>query len=238
MILVRGKLTGLLLTQDVGRMLASRGASRGTSRAARRRPRRSAASSRRSGRCRSCTGPGTFINEAAGQVLDRINFDRSKQQAEADRAARAARRLAAARGLAPADQKRLADAARQVVDAKYTQRALELAVRYGLSSAPALNSPDFVLRLVFAPSLGAETPKPRFAYLFPSPNAALIQARLRPGLSEAERKDAIAMVREAVASKPFDLQFGSYVVSGDAGGGGGRRGEHHGRAGGPAASRS
>ena len=142
-------------------------------------------------------GPGTFINEAAGQVLDRINFDRSKQQAEADRAARAARRVAAARGLAPADQKRLADAARQVVDAKYTQRALELAVRYGLSSAPALNSPDFVLRLVFEPSLGAETPKPRFAYLFPSPNAALIQARLRPGMSDDERREAIAMVREA-----------------------------------------
>ena len=102
----------------------------------------------------------------------------------------------------------------QSSSAKYSQRALELAVRYGLSSAPALNNPDFVLRLVFEPSLGAETPKPRFAYLFPGPGAALIQARLRPGLSDAERRDAIAMVREAVAGKSFDLQFGTYVVSG------------------------
>ena len=87
-------------------------------------------------------------------------------------------------------------------------------MRYGLNSLPALNSPDFVLRLVFEPSLGAETPKPRFSYLFPGPNAALIQARLRPGMSEDERREAIAMVRQAVSSKAFDLQFGSYVVSG------------------------
>jgi uncharacterized protein len=213
-ILVRGPLTGMLLTQDVGRMLSLEGCISGNQPRAARAPARVCREFAEKRPVQVVYGPGTFINEAAGQVLDRINFDRSKQQAEADRAARAARRVAAARGLAPADQKRLADAARQVVDAKYAQRALELAVRYGLSSAPALNSPDFVLRLVFEPSLGAETPKPRFAYLFPGPNAALIQARLRPGLTEAERREAIAMVREAVAGKSFELQFGSYVVSG------------------------
>ena len=213
-ILVRGRLTGLLLTRDVARMLSLEGCISGNQ------PRNAEAPApvcREFARKRPVQvvyGPGTFINEAAGQVLDRINFDRSRQEAEADRAARAARRVAAARGLGPADQKRLADAARQVVEAKYSQRALELAVRYGLSSAPALNSPDFVLRLVFEPSLGAETPKPRFAYLFPGPNAALIQARLRPGMSTGERRDAIAMIREAVAAKPFNLEFGNYVVSG------------------------
>ena len=213
-ILVRGKLTGLLLTRDVGKMLALEGCISGNQPRDAKAPAPVCREFAQKRPVQVVYGPGTFINEAAGQVLDRINFDRSKQEAEADRAARAARRLAAARGLAPADQKRLADAARQVVDAKYASRVLELAVRYGLSSAPALNSPDFVLRLVFEPSLGAETPKPRFAYLFPSPNAALIQARLRPGMSEAERKDAIRMVREALSDKTFDLQFGSYVVSG------------------------
>ncbi len=213
-ILVRGKLTGLLLTQDVARMLSLEGCLSGNL------PRGAEAAApvcrefAEKRPVRVVYGPGTFINEAAGQVLDRINFDRSRQKSEADRAARAARKVAAARGLAPADQKRLAAAARQVVDAKYAQRALELAVRYGLQSAPALNSPDFVLRLVFEPSLGAETPKPRFAYLFPGPNAALIQARLRPGMSATERREAIAMIREAVAAKPFNLQFGNYVVSG------------------------
>ena len=161
-----GRASGLLLTRDMGRMLARSKVHLGDQRATRSRPPRLPRFAQKRP-VRVVYGPGTFINEAAGQVLDRIDFDRSKQQAEGDRAARAARRLAAARGLAPADQKRLADAARQVVDAKYTQRALESPVRYGLSSAPALNSPDFVLRLVFAPALGAETPKPRFAYLFP-----------------------------------------------------------------------
>ena len=213
-VLVRGRLTGMLLTQDVGRMLSLEGCLSGN------RPRGARAPA---GVCREFAekrpvqvvyGPGTFINEAAGQVLDRINFDRSRQEAEADRAARAARRIAAARGLPKSEQDRLADSARALVSAKYSQRALELAARYGLSSAPALNNPDFVLRLVFEPSLGAETPKPRFAYLFPGPDAAVIQARLRPGLSDDERREAIAMVREAVGAKAFELQFGSYVVSG------------------------
>src|SRR5262245_22105799 len=176
-VLVRGKLTGMLLTRDVARLLSLEGCLSGNQPRGAESP---APVCRRFARERPIQvvyGPGTFINEAAGQILDRINFDRSKQEAEADRAARAARRVAAARGLAPADQEVLARAARQVVDAKYSQRAIELAVRYGLNSVPALNNPDFVLRLVFEPSLGAETPKPRFSYVFPDPNAALIQAR-------------------------------------------------------------
>jgi hydrophobe/amphiphile efflux-3 (HAE3) family protein len=213
-ILVRGRLTGMLLTQDVGRMLSLEGCISGNQPRGARTPARVCREFARERPIQVVYGPGTFINEAAGQVLDRINFDRSRQEAEADRAARAARRVAAARGLPKSEQDRLADSARALVSAKYSRRALELAARYGLSSAPALNNPDFVLRLVFEPSLGAETPKPRFAYLFPSPNATLIQARLRPGISEAERRNAIAMVREAVGAKAFELQFGSYVVSG------------------------
>jgi hypothetical protein len=125
-----------------------------------------------------------------------------------------ARRVARRRGLSEAEQQRFAEEARRVVTAKYAQQALELAVRYGLSSVPALNSPEFVLDLVFEPSLGAEVPKPRFAYLFPHSDAAVIQARLRPGLSVKERSEAVAMVREAVGAKPFHLKFGTYVVSG------------------------
>ena len=43
---------------------------------------------------------------------------------------------------------------------------------------------------------GVGQPKTRFAYLFPSPNSALIQVRLRPGLSEAERGRAIELIKE------------------------------------------
>jgi predicted RND superfamily exporter protein len=213
-VLVRGRLTGMLLTEDVGRMLSLEGCISGNvprdagaaapvcSRFAKRKP------------VQVVYGPGTFINEAAGQVLDRIKFDRRGEEAAAARAARVARRVARQRGLSEAEQQQFAQEARRVVTAKYAQRALELAVRYGLSSVPALNSPEFVLDLVFEPSLGAEVPKPRFAYLFPHSDAAVIQARLRPGLSTKERSEAVAMVREAVAAKPFKLKFGTYVVSG------------------------
>ena len=47
----------------------------------------------------------------------------------------------------------------------------------------------------------AEVPKPRFAYLFPHNDAALIQARLRPGLSADERRDAMEMVRAGGGGK-------------------------------------
>lgn len=213
-VLVRGRLSGMLLTEDVARMLSLEGCISGNvprgakpaapvcSELARRRP------------VQVVYGPGTFINEAANQVLDRINFDRGKEAAEADRAAREARRVARRRGLSAAEQERFAQEARRVVTATFAQRALELAVRFGLSSVPALNNPEFVLQLVFEPSLGAEVPKPRFAYLFPHSDAAVIQARLRPGLSGAERERAVDMIRAAVAAKPFDLKFGSYVVSG------------------------
>src|SRR5688500_9305402 len=213
-VLVRGRLTGMLLTEDVARMLSLEGCISGNvprdakpaapvcSAFAKRKP------------VQVVYGPGTFINEAAGQILDRINFDRGREAAEADRAAREARRVARRRGLPEAQQEQFAQEARRIVMATFAQRALELAVRFGLSSVPALNNPEFVLQLVFEPSLGAEVPKPRFAYLFPHSDAAVIQARLRPGLSGDERRRAVEMIREAVGAKPFDLKFGSYVVSG------------------------
>jgi len=213
-VLVRGRLTGMLLTEDVARMLSLEGCISGNvprgarpaapvcSELARRKP------------VQVVYGPGTFINEAANQVLDRIDFDRAAEAAAADRAAREARRVARRRGLTGAQQEEFVQEARRIVIANYAQRALELALRFGLSSVPALNNPEFVLQLVFEPSLGAEVPKPRFAYLFPHSDAAVIQARLRPGLSADERGEAVDMIRTAVNARPFDLQFGEYVVSG------------------------
>ena len=75
-VLVRGRLTGMLLTEDVARMLSLEGCISGNvprgakpaapvcSEFAKRKP------------VQVVYGPGTFINEAANQVLDRIKFDR------------------------------------------------------------------------------------------------------------------------------------------------------------------
>jgi hypothetical protein len=214
-VLVRGRLTGILLTQDVARLLGLEGCISGNAPPGSRPPAPVCREFARRKPVQVVYGPGTFINEAASRILDRLGIREGQQAAGAERAARIARRQAQRGGLGPAAQDRAAEIARQQANARFSQRALALALRYGLSSVPALNNPDFVLQLVFAPSLGAEIPKPRFSYVFPNKDAAVIEARLRPGLAGSERKRAIAMVKEAVESNAFKLKFGNYLVSGE-----------------------
>jgi uncharacterized protein len=213
-VLVRGRLTGVLLTQDVARLLGLEGCISGNAPPGARAPAPVCRELARLKPVRVVYGPGTFVNEAASRILDQLGIDPGRRERDAARADRRAREDARRRGLKAAGQERAAQRARQQVDAAYAQQALQLSLRYGLNGVPALNNPEFVLQLVFDPALGAEVPKPRFSYVFPNKNAGVIQARLRPGLSHAERKRAIAMVKEAVASPAFKLKFGSYAVSG------------------------
>jgi predicted RND superfamily exporter protein len=155
----------------------------------------------------SVVGPATFVNDAVGVVSARLARARRTRRGEAARAAIAARAIAAAQGLSRAEQDRAARRARQLVYA-------QIALRYGIVRTPALNDPDFVQQLVFEPSLGADTPKPRFAYLFPSRRSALIRARLRDGLTSGERRRTLDLVRSAVADPRFELTRGEYRVDG------------------------
>ena len=68
--------------------------------------------------------------------------------------------------------------------AQFARELLALNAKYGLNltGAPKLNDPDFVYQLVFDPARGARQPKARFAYLFPSPDSALVSVRLKAGL--------------------------------------------------------
>ena len=62
----------------------------------------------------------------------------------------------------------------------------------------------------------AGTPKPRFAYLFPSPDAALVSVRMKAGLSERQRTRTIGLIRQAVAMPQWRLQHGeTYLVTGE-----------------------
>ena len=98
--------------------------------------------------------------------------------------------------------------------AQFTQQVFQTALRFGITGIPRLDDPDFVSRLVFA-SGEVGVPKSRFAYLFPSENAAMITIRLKPGLSDAQRRQAIALYREATEQKVFRPRNGaSYVVTG------------------------
>jgi hydrophobe/amphiphile efflux-3 (HAE3) family protein len=136
--------------------------------------------------------------------------------AEATRAARAARRVARAQGKSAAEQKRLGESARQLVYAQFVRDLLQINLRYGLglTRLPSIDDPEFVSALVFDAKRGAATPKARFAYLFPSSESALIQVRLKPDLTDEQREEAVALVREAVRMPQWRLDKGEYTVTG------------------------
>jgi len=160
-------------------------------------------------------GPGTFINTAAGQISEGFKATQAAKAKEAEAAAEAARRLSKRRGDPPAEQERLADQARSLVYAQFTEDTLRLALRYGLTSVPSLDNVDFVSQLVFDPSRGVGEPKARFAYLFPSNDAALIQIRMKPTLSDSQREEAVDKIKEAVSNQQFALdRGGQYYVTG------------------------
>ena len=162
-------------------------------------------------------GPGTFINSSVDQITADLQAETRARAAQADRAKRAAIKLAAAQGKSPAEQQRLGSQAEKLVYAEFAQELYNLDAKYGLSltGAPRLNDPNFVYQLVFDPARGARVPKARFAYLFPSARSALVSVRLRPGLSDAARARAIGLVRRAVAMPRWRLSGGaSYVVTG------------------------
>ena len=81
-------------------------------------------------------------------------------------------------------------------------------IRYGITSPPSLNDPQFVSRLVFDDRRGAGVPKARFASIFPGKEGALIQVRLRDGLSAAQRARAISDIRAAAAMPDWRLSAG------------------------------
>src|SRR5918997_1069916 len=210
-VLVRGPLQQLVLTENLGGLLKLEGCLSGNRPADRPAPggeRGPCAELARTKPVQVVYGPGTFINSAVGEIQDQLKARLDAKAVEAQRAATAARRLARRQGKPPAQQQRVARAAEQLVYAQFVRDLLALNLRYGLDvdKTPRLDDPDFVATLVFDPKRGATTPKARFAYLFPSPDSAAIQVRLKPGLSDAERERATELVRAAVRMPDFRLR--------------------------------
>jgi hydrophobe/amphiphile efflux-3 (HAE3) family protein len=109
-------------------------------------------------------------------------------------------------------QRAAAQAASERVTAAFWSRLTGLAERYQ-TGLPSIGNPSFVAPVVFDPSRSGE-PKARFSYLFPSSESVLISVRLRPDLSETERREAIELIRGAVADPAFAIPDAEYVVSG------------------------
>ena len=160
-------------------------------------------------------GPGTFLNTATEQIQKGFEQKKAELDQRAEAAAAAAVKIAKQRGYSKARQRQFADQARSLATQQFVSEALKLALRYGLTVPPALGNPEFVSQVVFDPSKGVNVPKARFAYLFPSPNSALIQVRLRPDLSDSDRDRAIDLIRSATQQPAFKLGNGQqYLVSG------------------------
>jgi uncharacterized protein len=161
-------------------------------------------------------GPGTFLTEATSQIDHTLAARSAQAEAEAKKASSTVYHEAIARGLEPVQASALSEEASKATLAGYAAEISALSIRYGLHSIPSLENHEFVSSVVFDPAKPAGTPKQRFAYLFPSSEAALVTVRLKAGLSEAQRSHTIALIRDATTMSQWHLENGeSYLVTGE-----------------------
>jgi hydrophobe/amphiphile efflux-3 (HAE3) family protein len=161
-------------------------------------------------------GPGTFLNQAVialnrgiGQLTDAV-------RTQAQQAAIAAYRLALAQHQTRAQALRAAESAAYLAQQNQENQLAQLAVQSGVDSQPAIDNATFISEIVFDQSRGVNQPKAKFAYLFPSARSALIQVRLRAGLSTGAQARVIALIRRAVRMPMFHLAYGgTYTVTGE-----------------------
>jgi uncharacterized protein len=219
-VLVRGSVQKLVLSSDLDRLVGLEGCLSGNvpesalaSVGGRRGPCGELA---RAGTVKVVLGPGTFVNEAATQINEQLTTQTEQAESQAKQAERVVSAAALKRGLSEAEAQALGKQASKITTARFQEGLVKLALQYGLTARPGLDEHNFVTELVFDSSKPAGTPKQRFAYLFPSPDAALVSVRLRAGLSESQRTHTIELIRRAVAMPQWRLQNGgSYEVTGE-----------------------
>src|SRR5215213_1876274 len=218
-ILVEGDLQDLMLTKDLGTILALEsclsGSAPGGQVFGQNQPAPSVCARLADDRpAQVVFGPATFLNQTAIAAEDILKQQAQGAQQQAQAAAQGAAVAARKQGLPKSQQAANAQAAAQEVMSNFQQGLLQAATRYGLSGLPSLNDPTYVSNVVFDQRIGGGVPKARFNFLFPSSEAAMITVRLRPDLSQAERERAIGLFRDAVEDPAFSLRGGEYVVSG------------------------
>jgi len=210
---VAGRVANLVMTSDLERVLGLEGCIAGKQIAA-----------GGSGPCsrlavlqpaQSVIGPGTFINTSATQIANEYDRRIAAARTQAKQAAAGARKLGRAQGLSAAEIERVAKAASDAVVERALLQLGTLGLRFGVLQKPNINDQNFVSRLVFQGGKTAGTPKQRFAYLFPTADTSLITVRLRRGLTEEQKRSAIADIRAATEMPEWQLKNGgSYAVTG------------------------
>ncbi len=174
-VLVSGSLQRTVLTSDLRTMIALEGCLSGNvpRAGARRACRPSARRSRTTSRPRSSTDPERSSTPPSQAIHQGIVAQRDAAQAQGNAARPRRSRPRQRRACRRREQQRLAQTARQLANQQFIQQELQLALRYGITGTPSIDDPQFVNQLVYDTTTGIERPKPRFAYLFPSNNAAL-----------------------------------------------------------------
>ncbi len=217
-VLVRESLPQLVLTDDLGRLLQLEGCLGGNV------PAGGAAYGGAHSACAAIAklkpthvvyGPATFLNESANAIQQAFTAELAAGNKQISDAGTAALRAAKRAGLSPSQQAAAEADARTAASRQASTDLQREALSSGLQGIPQLDNKAFVSQIVFDPERGANVPKAQFAYLFPSSSAALIQVRLRPNLTQAQRERAIALIRAAVRMPMFASKHGgSFVVSG------------------------
>ena len=143
-------------------------------------------------------GPGTFINSAVGEINDQFQRSSAARQQEAERAKRAARKLAAAQGRDKARQEKAADAAEQLVYAQFTRDLLDAqpALRARAQGAAADRRPRLRLRARVRPA--ARRDDAEGALRLPVPELALGG---HPGAAEARPHRGAAAARDRARAR-------------------------------------
>jgi hypothetical protein len=167
-------------------------------------------------------GPATFLNQFAIEANKLLQQESQATVIRARRAAQQAVARARRQGFSEKEAQQAGLAAGQQVFQQFQQQLVSLAVNYGQTGPPQLTNRQYVQSVICDPSQPLCQPKARLAAIVPSANSALISVRLRPGLSDAQRAQAISLFRQATEDPAFHLErfstFGptppSYVVSG------------------------
>jgi uncharacterized protein len=161
-------------------------------------------------------GPGTFLNQAVIAVNRGISSLLAGDRQQVQNAGQAAYTLAIDKHLGKAKANQAAKAAETLEGEQLETQLEQFYEQSGMNGLPSIDDPQFIPQVVFDDTRGANQPKSRFAYLFPTANSALIQLRLRPSLSTAQEAQAIGWIRGAVHMPMFRSAYGGrYTVTGE-----------------------
>jgi hypothetical protein len=218
-VLVRGPLQQLVLTENLGRLLKLEGCLSGN------KPGGPGGDGRRGSPCGELArtrpvqvvyGPGTFINSAVGEIQDQLKARLDAKSAEAEKAAAAARSLARRQGRPrPSRRSSPSRPSSSSTRSSCATCCAQPEVRAGRRADAPARRPRLRRDARLRPEARRHDAQGALRVPVPASDAAAIQVRLKPGLSDAERERATALVRAAVRMPAFELADAQgYTVTG------------------------